>query len=970
MNVGRRLAVLLGLAGVLAGLQDLPAGVWGLLGAPHSAFARDALAEDALAGDAWAEHALADEEGAGEPAEDEPAEEAAPEEPAPEPAVPEEAKPETAGEPPAPRDDHAALLSAFTTNMARGTWEGALRALLQQPEPDRTRLALSVFGAILDDPREDLPRDVLAGLEGVAGQRLRAFVARHLLEDQSLVSAPLSGRGEPLAIDALLLRRVGRDDAVATLLLDTELLLDPLTQRRPGYDRLLALAANRLAARPEATTADEAADAVRVLALEGRGPGGERVPDVVAVLWARMSRAEGPEVPLARWLEAFSLLLDTPFPDRAALLSLLGPAGPVPGLAERLAQWADWTTWDAQTRLRVDRDLRAAAAWHARTRSAGLGLQAADWEVALRWAQELIDRMNSPKSLAPFLAADSLRWPRHEIVQRRASARAVRLVTQDAEVSADWIALVATALAEVPDAVVLKDLIQVMSAWRLPADDRTAFHPVGAAIAQRLEARRDADLFEQQRRLLSLAAALGTPQHVKAIFDGARAGAANGADLPEALRAGRRALFLAAIESLSSRSERPLENLASLLPGADADVRRAVARALASGDRTGEPGRLAIRLLGWLVLGAGEEVPSGPLAGASGTTFPDPAPEVREEAIVSLEAFADPASSDLLGAVVLEPPVMDDARKREAERAIERLARQVNARGSEAAADVLQAILLEDRGFGPALRATTIEALAGLVEGLAPPLRARLSAAARAVVEAAPLEGDNAGWAAAELLIRMAALDAIPALATRAASPAATPEVRARWRPLVVRLVESVAAAATAANGADDPQRDTLMKAALEATRSTTPELALELLSAYGSARRAATWGLTAEVAKQLAEDATKPEPVRQAAFEAARSAENALVALDAALGRRRAGARVLLSLAEADFEQARGHVEREAQLRGEALREAVLSENPEIARTVQARIARLDTLLDAERRAALGPDREKLARLAAGASG
>jgi hypothetical protein len=866
------------------------------------------------------------------------------------------------------------LVDSLVTNGAgRGQWEGALRAIAQAPGEERAALYRAVFPPLLQ------PGKPPQGMDAETHARLGAFLIRHLLED---VPGDAVARTLDLGeIESLALKAIASDDGLAATL-SSEFLVDPVSGRRAGHERLLEMASERLrvpAPEPTPENLADAAAALRVLAREGTGAGGERVIEAVAVLARRYLAPEGPRLPFAAWRAAFEQLLDTTFPNEKALQDLLQPGSTPNSVGARLATFTAWGAWSEVERVRLDRDLRAEAALQAFVRDAAPRQPPEYWEAATGWASELINGTHDPAVLKGFWGSAMQKLPRPEALQRLAAERARKLLTAPAvptpggngaspaaAAPKTWAEAFAEALRHVQDAQAMDRIATVLANWRPTLTEGARdLDVVGEALVVRLREGATRDAAELRRRLMALMGSYGTLKHgqemlaqARAAYKAAQAAAAGGAPQDDVAAKDARALYVVAIEALPQFAGVQVADLAGLLADADAPVRAAVARALRRGQFRDAKGRgPSVPLLRQLVLGPAE----GEAPAAVGAQLPDPSHDVREAALRSLEAFTDSACSAALEIAVLAPPDKAEGREDEARLAVELLGRMIKVGGAPAPpAQALMRMLVSTQGHAELVRPAVVAALqsaqaelpADLVPALAEALVACLADAGPDVVGV----DDEAG----NLAVRLGTLPLAAALVERVRRAAGDAAAAETWTERAEAAYVAFAEATAALPIADRPARDALLAAELERLGAQDAGRALRVLRAVGVRRSERTWVLTATLARRLARDPAAPLEARRELLDRAIAAE---AKVDS--GPRRAEARADLRLEAAGLEREAGQPMGEAAHLRAALAEALVANKTEPALRVHMQMARLLELLQPDEKVALEADLERLRRLA-----
>ncbi len=862
-----------------------------------------------------------------------------------------------AADEPTPEARAALFKSSFEEATARGQWEGALRAIRQRPADERPVLYRGSVLKLLDEAR--------APDRSVRRAELAAYLVRHVLED--LPADETVGATLRTDLETRVLALVGEDDAIADLLV-AELLTDPTDGRRPGHDRLLEVARSRI----EDPTSPRGVveSAIRSLAREGRGAGGPRVPDVTAILARRWRAPVGPRPDPVVWRDALGVLFDVGFPDADSVAAFFEAGAPTSDLMRRLDTFAGWDSWTEVERVRLDRDLRAHAAWLASRRPAAECLPDGHWSRALSWATELIRRAPGPAALLPFLGPDIATLPRSDALQLEAVDRIRKLLTPNGtsaapvgrEVEKEWRTLFAAAIQNVVDPAATERILNLLDALKLspPEAGSTDVAPeLADTLIARIVRRPTSDNHAARRTMIYLVPRFGGLRHGQALIQHAtRALEQAGSD--DAARTDARGILTSAIESLPMFQGVEVAHLAALLPGADADVRRSVVVALRK-ERlsTGPAAEGAAALLKALVFG----VPAGSAAPIDGVPFPDPEHVVREQALRSLDSFPQPGSSAALAAAVLSPPA-DAAKGRaeEADLAVELLGRQVrvgpkSAAGKPAAQRLIDILAASTEGehFVGRVRTSVVAALAaGLAELSAEQAGALGRALVTLLAEATP-EAMALGAAAGDLAARLGQLELCSVMFER--SRGAEGEQAAAWSARVANGLAAHIANGPAESRAD---RDRAVSAWL-AGRGGAEADQLELLRRIGDGRGPATWELTSTLAARLARADPAPDlATQQRLLGEALDAEGRLPAPTA-----RAIVRADLRLDAARLAGENGEAAREVEHLKAALVDALSAKDAGLARRVAARVPRLRELVAADEFAALQADITRLEALA-----
>ncbi|MGE0190697.1 MAG: hypothetical protein AB7T63_01535 [Planctomycetota bacterium] len=848
------------------------------------------------------------------------------------------------------------IRESLRTATSRGQWEGALRALTQSSADDRPTLYRSVVLGLLDEARQpDRPPRMA---------ELAAYLVRHVLED--LPRDERVGAALRRDLETCVLMLVGSDDLVAERL-EAELLTDPTDGSRPGHDRLLEVSRQRL--EDPASTREDVESAVHSLAREGRGPGGRRVPDVVALLARRWRTPVGPMPDPAVWQEAFSRLLDVPFPDAESVGAFFAGEGATADLMRRLDSFQGWDGWTDEERMLLDRDLRAMAAWQASERPTAGCLPDETWELAVGWATELINKASSPEALLPFWSASTAGLPRHEVLQRLAADRAKRLVTNGPapmgkDVEKAWDKAFAAAVLHVVDPPAIERILGLVATLKPSAPENGAaetgpWPQLADALVVRFGKRAAPDTNALRRQLINLVPTFGGPKHGLDMVAAARK-AHEAAQGDEGRRAETRGLLTFAIEVLPRFPTMDVANLEALLAGAETQVRVAVATALGrDGISRGPHADRSFQLLRALVLGP----PAGGADGLPAIPLPDPEHAVRVAALRSLDAYSAARSSAALAAAVLTPPA-DEASGRadEALLAVDLLGRKVRLGDpgpdrKPAAEQLIQVLGAPDEtGFAKAVR---LPVVAVFVESLAQLDGAQRDALAQGLIRLLGSTPDDATEllaAVGGLASKLGRLDVCTALFARAGLAGETSATWLGW------TAAALGAFAEEAPEGQRAARDGDIAAFVQGL-SSTDETRLRLLRALGASRGAATWTLTSTVAVRM----TRADPVpalerRLALLKEALQAEEAIPAPAAA---NRARERAALRLQAAGLAaEAVDDAEEAKQLRL-ALGDALQAKDATLAQSLAPRMERLAKLMPPEEFAKLAGDLEALKALA-----
>ena len=364
-----------------------------------------------------------------------------------------------------------------------------LQKMLDSPRPHAT-----VYTQILE-PIFNL-KALTAQLDEEARRKLFVDLIKHLVEAE-----PEDDKA-PLLFGPEIVRMVAADPVLLQHLLDSAnggLGYDPTKHEHPGWERIRqrALELLRDAKRP----AELRRAAIRVAAECADA----RIVGTLAALWEALQAEASKLQPedAAAFLDAAEKLLVYRFPDIDALVRFLSRH------KDRFEGRGEWTDFEKEHRLRLFRDDVIAL-----MSTKGGEAESQEHQAALDFGRRLIAKATTPEDLAVFFDA-----AKGSFVELQ---RAALLRAKDLEPAANeaWAHLLAGALGQSDDPVVLDALLALITETftvRTKASD-----PLAKAVAERIADTRRQDSIAHRKDLATLLGRIGKLAYVRIALDDRR----------------------------------------------------------------------------------------------------------------------------------------------------------------------------------------------------------------------------------------------------------------------------------------------------------------------------------------------------------------------------------------------------------------------------------------------------------------